>query len=242
MLEFQEDVYNGITIDRASILQESFASDLKELIAFAKGAKRNLIWLTLTKSEGAAIATALNLDFQFHSCSESELVLVLKLKDVYVPFMPTHTVGVGGIVIADGKILMIQERIKSHHSLYKLPGGTVEHASSLEESVIREVYEETGIECEVEKLVALLNAHPYRFNKANSYYAFKLKPLSFDISIVDTNEIALALWYDLDKFFTDEKISDFQKELVQSAIDGNGLSKVARSDYFENKEFVELYL
>ena len=242
MLEFQEDAYSGITINRASIVQENFASDLKELIAFAKGTKRNLIWLTLTKSEGAAIATALDLGFLFHSCSMNELVLVLNLQDVYIPFMPTHTVGVGGIVIADGKILMIQERIKSHRSIYKLPGGTVEHASSLEESVVREVYEETGIKCEVEKLVALLNAHPYRFNKANSYYAFKLKPLNFDIGIIDTNEIAFALWYDLDRFFADEKIGDFQKDLVRSALDGNGLSKVAKSDYFENKEFVELYL
>ncbi len=242
MLEFQEDSYNGITINRGSIVQEKFTSDLKELIVFAKRAKRNLIWLTLTKSEGAAIASALDFGFVFHSCSESELVLVLKLKDVFVPFMPTHTVGVGGIVIANSKILLIQERIKSHHSLYKIPGGTVEQGASLEESVIREVYEETGIKSEVENLVALLHAHPYRFNKANSYYAFKLKPLSFEIDIKDTNEIALALWYDLDRFFLNEKISSFQKELVRSALEGNGLRKTKSSNYFKQKDFIELYL
>ncbi len=37
--------------------------------------------------------------------------------------MPTHTVGVGGIVVADNKILMIQDKHKSHRFIYKLPGG-----------------------------------------------------------------------------------------------------------------------
>ena len=242
MLEFQEDIYNGITVSKTSIVQESFQKDLRELIEHAKDVDKNLIWLLLDSCNGSEISIALSLGFQFHSCSESELVLVLKLKDVYVPFMPTHTVGVGGIVIANNKILMIQERIKSHHSFYKFPGGTVEHGSSLEESVIREVYEETGIKCEVEKLVALLNAHPYRFNKANSYYAFKLKPLNFDIDIIDTNEIAFALWYDLGRFFADEKISEFQKELVKSALSEKGLRKTDRNDYFTGKDFIELYL
>ncbi len=103
--EFIEDVYNGITISKNSINRNSFNADLKELIAFANGANKSLIWLTLSSKDGAEIATALDLGFQFNSCSESKLVLVLKLQDVYVPFMPTHTVGVGGIVIADNKIV-----------------------------------------------------------------------------------------------------------------------------------------
>ena len=112
MLEFQEDIYNGITVNRASINRDIFFVDLKELISFATEAKKSLIWLTLSSSDGTKIAEALELGFQFNSCSESELVLVLKLQDVDVPFMPTHTVGVGGIVIADNKILMIQDKLK----------------------------------------------------------------------------------------------------------------------------------
>jgi len=241
LLEFKEDIYNGITVSQISN-KESFLSDLKELIAFANKSNKNLIWLNLSSKDGTKIADALNLGFQFHSCSESELVLVLKLKEVYIPFMPTHTVGVGGIVISDNKILMIQERIKSHRSIYKLPGGTVENGTSLEESVVREVYEETGIKTEVKKMVAVLNAHPYRFNKSNTYYLFKLKPLNFDINIIDTNEIALALWYDLDKFFADEKMGEFQKELVKSALSKDGLKKIEKGDYFDGKEFAELYI
>ena len=241
MLEFIEDIFNGITI-KAPIKSSNFALELKEIIAFAKEAKKNLIWLTLTKKEGAAISTALDLGFIFHSCNKGELVLVLKLKDVFVPFIPTHTVGVGGVVVTDGKILVIQEQIKSHRTIYKLPGGMVELSSSLEKSVVREVYEETGIKTKLEKMVGVLNTHPYRFGKSNCYFVFKLTPLNFDINIIDKDEIAQALWLDLDEFFTNKEISTFQKEVVKSAIDGKGLSKVASSDYFENKEFVELYL
>ena len=242
MLEFKEDIYSGITIDRASINNSNFFSDLKELIEFAKEANKSLVWLTLSSKDGAEIATALDLGFQFNSCSESELVLVLKLQDVYVPFMPTHTVGVGGIVIADSKILMIQDKLKSHRSIYKLPGGMLDTGSSLEESIIREVYEETGIKTKLEKMVTVLNAHPYRLNKSNTYYVFKLKPINFDINIIDTNEIALALWYDLEKFFADDRIGDFQKELVKNALSNEGLKSLDASVYFDGKDFAELYL
>ena len=242
MLEFKEDIYSGITIDRDSINKDSFLSDLKELIDSAKEVSKSLIWLTLGSSDGAKIAIALDLGFQFNSCSKSELVLVLTLQEVYVPFMPTHTVGVGGIVIDDNKILMIQDRLKLHRSIYKLPGGMLDAGSSLEESVIREVYEETGIKTKLEKMVALLNSHPYRLNKSNTYYIFKLKALNLDINIIDTDEIAFALWYDLDEFFVNESIGEFQKGLVKSALEDKGLNKVEHKDYFGDKDFVELYL
>jgi len=242
LLEFKEDIYSGITIDNTSINNSNFFSDLKELIESAKEANKSLVWLTLSSKDGAKITTALDLGFQFNSCSESELVLVLKLQEVYVPFMPTHTVGVGGIVVSNNKILMIQDKLKSHRSIYKLPGGMLDVGSSLEASVVREVYEETGIKTKLEKMVAVLNAHPYRLNKSNTYYVFKLKPLNFDINIIDTNEIALALWYDLEKFFADEQIGDFQKELVKSALSTNGLKRLDASVYFDGKDFAELYL
>ena len=63
-----------------------------------------------------------------------------------------------------------------------------------------------------------------------------------DINIIDTNEIALAIWYDLDEFFADEKIGGFQKELVKSALSYNGLKRLDASIYFDGKEFAELYL
>ena len=242
MLKFAEDCYNGIIIDKESIYQDNFLPNLKELIALAKDRSNNLIWLTLNSQDGIKIATALDLGFKFHSCSEDELVLVLKLKNVYVPFMPTHTAGVGAIVIYNNKILMIQEKIKSHRSIYKLPGGMVDIASSLEDSVIREVYEETGIKTELEKMVGLTNSHPYRFNKANTYYIFKLKALNFDINIIDTDEIALALWYDLDDFFANSEIREFQKKIVKSALNSKGLIKEKESNYFNDKDFTELYI
>ena len=241
MLDFKEDIFNGLTIKNTAN-SKSFALELQELIEFAISKDKNLIWLTLSSKDGDKIAIALEFGFVFHSCSQSELVLVLKLKDVFVPFMPTHTVGVGGIVIANNKILLIKEKLKSHRSKYKIPGGMVEPGSSLEESVIREVYEETGIKCECEKMVALLNAHPYRFNKSNTYYIFKLKPLNFDINIIDTDEIELAIWYDLEAFFADDKIGNFQNNLVKRALSNNGLYKLDANRYFDGKGFAELYL
>lgn len=55
-----------------------------------------------------------------------------------------------GILINDGKVLMV--RNDEDPFFYSL-GGCVEHGESLEEAVIREVWEETGWKFEIERLV-----------------------------------------------------------------------------------------
>lgn len=52
-----------------------------------------------------------------------------------------------GIVIKDNKILLVKRRF--HPKLWGPPGGFVEEGEELHKTVVREVFEETGIECSV---------------------------------------------------------------------------------------------
>lgn len=56
-----------------------------------------------------------------------------------------------GIVLREGKILMMH-RVKNGYEYYVFPGGHRRQGEKGEETVEREVYEETGIEVKVEKL------------------------------------------------------------------------------------------
>lgn len=53
--------------------------------------------------------------------------------------------GVGGIVVHEGRVLLVRRGKEPLRGRWVVPGGTVELGETLEEAVIREVLEETGI-------------------------------------------------------------------------------------------------
>lgn len=53
--------------------------------------------------------------------------------------------GVGAVVIRDGKVLLIRRGKPPLRGRWMIPGGTVELGESLEQAVVREVREETGL-------------------------------------------------------------------------------------------------
>ena len=58
----------------------------------------------------------------------------------------THpTVGVGGLVVHQGRVLLIRRGTPPLQGRWVVPGGRVELGETLEAAVVREVLEETGI-------------------------------------------------------------------------------------------------
>ena len=57
-------------------------------------------------------------------------------------------VGVGAVLICDGKILLEKRKYEPGKGKWSIPGGLVELGENVEQSVIREVKEETGLEVE----------------------------------------------------------------------------------------------
>jgi mutator protein MutT len=67
------------------------------------------------------------------------------LKRLY-PSQPI--VGVGVVVVCDGKILLEKRKNEPGKGKWSVPGGLVELGESVEQTVTREVKEETGLEVE----------------------------------------------------------------------------------------------
>ena len=57
-------------------------------------------------------------------------------------------VGVGGIVVREGRILLVKRRNELGRGKWSIPGGLVELGETLEQAVIREVKEETSLDVE----------------------------------------------------------------------------------------------
>jgi len=74
-----------------------------------------------------------------------------KKKDMTVPCGDGMiNIRVGAIIMKDGKILMVGNANRPEY-LYTV-GGRIQFGETAEEAVIREVYEETGVRMEVERL------------------------------------------------------------------------------------------
>jgi 8-oxo-dGTP diphosphatase len=66
-------------------------------------------------------------------------------------------VGVGGVVIRDGRALLIKRGSEPLKDQWSIPGGTLELGESIQEGVRRELLEETGIEVRVGELIEVFD-------------------------------------------------------------------------------------
>lgn len=61
--------------------------------------------------------------------------------------------GVGGVILIDGRVLLIRRRFPPSAGRWSLPGGTLEVGETLQEGTAREMKEETGLDVEVGPVV-----------------------------------------------------------------------------------------
>ena len=64
-----------------------------------------------------------------------------------------HRISVGAFVIHNNKILVVNHRRAERYNFWVAPGGGIQGTETLEEAVIREVKEETGVKVSVDRLL-----------------------------------------------------------------------------------------
>lgn len=66
-------------------------------------------------------------------------------------------VGVGGVVVHEGRVLLIRRGKPPLYGRWVVPGGTVELGEPLAEALVREMREETGLEVEPFELLTVFD-------------------------------------------------------------------------------------
>ena len=66
-------------------------------------------------------------------------------------------VGVGAVIVQDGKVLIVKRKYEPLAGQWSLPGGGVEIGETLEASVAREMREETGLEVHVGPVIEVFD-------------------------------------------------------------------------------------
>lgn len=133
----------------------------------------------------------------------------------------TPKVGVNGVVISeDGKILL--ER-RADDKLWGIPGGWAEIGESPQESVKREIYEETGLNVEVKDIIDIFTRRPGDYGQPHTSYHIlfycklidgsqKISCESLEIGFYDFRQI--SGWH-RDHFEMIEKANDFLNNMLR---------------------------
>jgi 8-oxo-dGTP diphosphatase len=66
-------------------------------------------------------------------------------------------VGVGAVIVVDGRVVLIRRRFEPLKGEWSLPGGGVEIGETLEAAVAREIQEETGLDVEVGPVIEVFD-------------------------------------------------------------------------------------
>ena len=66
-------------------------------------------------------------------------------------------VGVGAVIVADGKVLLVKRKYDPLAGQWSIPGGAVELGETLEDCVAREMLAETGLEIAVGPVIEVFD-------------------------------------------------------------------------------------
>ncbi len=85
-------------------------------------------------------------------------------------FPAAPLVGVGAVIVTEGKVLLVRRGNEPLKGRWTLPGGLLELGEALTEGVIREVREETGLAVEPVELVELLDRIHHEGERVRYHY------------------------------------------------------------------------
>jgi ADP-ribose pyrophosphatase YjhB (NUDIX family) len=124
---------------------------------------------------------------------------------------PSHPIiGVGAVVIAQGRIVLVKRAHEPLKGEWNLPGGGVELGETLQEACAREVLEETGLEVRVGSVIEVFDRIMRDDNGVVQYHFVLVDYLCRVVGGTlrhgsDASEVTLADPFDLDSYGLTEK-------------------------------------
>jgi 8-oxo-dGTP diphosphatase len=103
---------------------------------------------------------------------------------------------VDAVVIDNDKILLVKRKFEPYKGMWATPGGFVDDNESVEQAVVREALEETGIKVNIVRVIGVYS-DPARDTRRTISVAFIAKPTSK--KAVGGDDAAEARWFKLDE-------------------------------------------
>jgi ADP-ribose pyrophosphatase YjhB (NUDIX family) len=129
------------------------------------------------------------------------------------------SIGCAGVVIRDGRALLVQRGWQPFAGSWQIPGGYAEHDEPLTRAVEREVLEEANVEARVRDVIAFRHslAGSAGGPSTNLYVVFRLDPLGGEPQ-ADGDEIADAGFFTLDEMANMEAVQGLSRWAIEKAL------------------------
>ncbi|HWT75754.1 MAG TPA: NUDIX hydrolase [Mobilitalea sp.] len=118
---------------------------------------------------------------------------------------------VTGIVFHNNQVLLVRHTYGNGIGKLIIPGGYVNWNETPQEAVKREIYEETKVTVEPDRIVGI------RFNYHDWYVAFTAKYISGE-PVSDGEENSEAIWMDINEALNRDDVPDLTKKLIKCAM------------------------
>lgn len=126
---------------------------------------------------------------------------------------------VAGVVLNEGKVLLVRHTYGVRKGRLIVPGGYALLQESAEDAVKRELMEETGVTVEPEGVIGV------RFNHKDWYVAFRCRYVSGEARS-DNDENSEAVWMPVEEAISSEEIPDLTRKLIACAASGKLMQKI----------------
>jgi 8-oxo-dGTP diphosphatase len=134
-------------------------------------------------------------------------------------------VGVGAVILVDGKVVLIKRRFEPLAGQWSLPGGTLEVGESLEQGTAREVLEETGLVVDVGPVIEVFDRILFDSDKRVRYHFVLIDYLCRPTGGTlrhgsDVDDAVLAAPSDLERYqLTPKATAIIQRALAMAAVE-----------------------
>ena len=130
-----------------------------------------------------------------------------------------YNIGVGGAVVRDGRLLLVRRASRHGRGNWQLPGGFIEPDETIEQAVVREIFEEAGVTAEVEAVLGLRSR--YDPESGNGIYiVLVLRPISGEPT-ADNHEVDQAGYFSLAEIRELSPLPPVNWEIAQRVLAGD---------------------
>ena len=222
------DHFHGAIIDLEKLTTdpEEFEAQLAESTRIWKSNGTKVVWLELDTAHACLVPIAARQGFVYHHAEPDGMTMTLCLNEsAYVPPYATHYIGVGGVVLRDPEtLLVVSERYRrGRPRYYKLPGGALLQGEHIEDAIVREVREETGIEARFVSLACFRHWHGYRYGKSDIYFVCRLDAVTTEIDPQD-DEIEECFWMPIEQYLNHPEVHAFNRRVLKEVLESPGMA------------------